>query len=123
MLLPQSAIFKVCFILPIKNYYYFFSFQVLDEIIINNPATVTTDSGDIQFILNSDLDAAEELIQAEEVADQGGPQGVKVELEYNLDGIMGSDLPNVANYGVQPQYNNVQVQIIEQPAPNKLRFR
>jgi len=35
---------------------------------------------------------------------------------------MGSDLPNVANYG-QPQYNNVQVQIIEQPAPNKLRFR
>jgi len=97
--------------------------QVLDEIIINNPATVTTDSGDIQFILNSDLDAAEELIQAEEVADQGGPKGVKVELEYNLDGIMGSDLPNVANYGVQPQYNNVQVQIIEQPAPNKLRFR
>jgi len=96
--------------------------QVLDEIIINNPATVTTDSGDIQFILNSDLDAAEELIQAEEVADQGGPKGVKVELEYNLDGIMGSDLPNVANYG-QPQYNNVQVQIIEQPAPNKLRFR
>jgi len=97
--------------------------QVLDEIIINNPTTVTTDSGDIQFILNSDLDAAEELIQAEEVADQGGPKGVKVELEYNLDGIMGSDLPNVANYGVQPQYNNVQVEIIEQPAPNKLRFR
>jgi len=99
--------------------------QVLDEIIINNPATVTTDSGDIQFILNSDLDAAEELIQAEEVADQGGPKGVKVELEYNLDGIMGSDLPNVANYGVQPQYNNhnVQVEIVEQPAPNKLRFR
>ena len=122
MLLPQSAIFKVCFILE-KIIIIIFSFQVLDEIIINNPATVTTDSGDIQFILNSDLDAAEELIQAEEVADQGGPKGVKVELEYNLDGIMGSDLPNVANYGVQPQYNNVQVEIIEQPAPNKLRFR
>ena len=122
MLLPQSAIFKVCFILE-KIIIISFSFQVLDEIIINNPATVTTDSGDIQFILNSDLDAAEELIQAEEVADQGGPKGVKVELEYNLDGIMGSDLPNVANYGVQPQYNNVQVEIIEQPAPNKLRFR
>ena len=121
MLLPQSAIFKVCFILE-KMIIIIFSFQVLDEIIINNPTTVTTDSGDIQFILNSDLDAAEELIQAEEVADQGGPKGVKVELEYNLDGIMGSDLPNVANYG-QPQYNNVQVQIIEQPAPNKLRFR
>ena len=122
MLLPQSAIFKVCFILE-KMIIIIFSFQVLDEIIINNPTTVTTDSGDIQFILNSDLDAAEELIQAEEVADQGGQKGVKVELEYNLDGIMGSDLPNVANYGVQPQYNNVQVQIIEQPAPNKLRFR
>ena len=122
MLLPQSAIFKVCFILE-KMIIIIFSFQVLDEIIINNPTTVTTDSGDIQFILNSDLDAAEELIQAEEIADQGGPKGVKVELEYNLDGIMGSDLPNVANYGVQPQYNNVQVQIIEQPAPNKLRFR
>ena len=106
-----------------KELLLFFSFQVLDEIIINNPTTVTTDSGDIQFILNSDLDAAEELIQAEEVADQGGPKGVKVELEYNLDGIMGSDLPNVANYGVQPQYNNVQVEITEQPAPNKLRFR
>jgi len=95
--------------------------QVLDEIIIN-PTTVTTDSGDIQFILNSDLDAAEELIQAEEEADQGS-KGIKVELEYNIDGIMGSDLPNIANYGVQPQYNNAQVQIVEQPAANKLRFR
>jgi len=66
--------------------------QVLDEIIINNPTTVTTDSGDIQFILNSDLDAAE-LIQAEEVADQGGPKGLKVKLEYNLDGIIFLMLP------------------------------
>ena len=62
------------------------------------------------------------IFPAEEEADQGS-KGIKVELEYNIDGIMGSDLPNIANYGVQPQYNNAQVQIVEQPAANKLRFR
>ena len=86
-----------------------------------NPTTVTTESGEIRFHLKE----AEELELEGPVVPK--VEGVPVELEYTDGNIMGSDLPNDANYGAQPQYNHltssVQVQIVEQPTPNKLRFR
>jgi len=96
--------------------------EVLTEYIFPiNPTTVTTESGEIRFHLKE----AEELELEGTVVPK--VEGVPVELEYTDGNIMGSDLPNDANYGAQPQYNHltssVQVQIVEQPTPNKLRFR
>ena len=92
----------------------------MEDITSENPTTttVTTDSGEIQFLLNE-----VEKIQEPEVQDEG----TKVEQEKDdknlCNGFPVSDMPKAIIQGLSTQYSNVQVKIVEQPAPNKVRFR
>ena len=92
----------------------------MEDITSENPTTttVTTDSGEIQFLLNE-----VEKIQEPEVQDEG----TKVEQEKDdknlCNGFPISDMPKVTIQGLSTQYSNVQVKIVEQPASNKVRFR
>ena len=92
----------------------------MEDITSENPTTttVTTDSGEIQFLLDE-----VEKIKEPEVQDEG----TKVEQEKDdknlCNGFPISDMPKATIQGLSTQYSNVQVKIVEQPAPNKVRFR
>ena len=64
-----------------------------------------------------------EKIKEPEVQDEG----TKVEQEKDdknlCNGFPVSDMPKAIIQGLSTQYSNVQVKIVEQPAPNKVRFR
>ena len=78
----------------------------MEDITSENPTTttVTTDSGEIQFLLNE-----VEKIQEPEVQDEG----TKVEQEKDdknlCNGFPVSDMPKAIIQGLSTQYSNVQV--------------